>query len=166
MSDAPPLLSARALCLSRGGRELFRDLSFELHRGELLQVEGENGAGKTSLLRVLSGEWTTDNGQVEINGKEYGVAYGPLSMNGIDWIVVDKKESREILAGVRDMQMGIALAAAIAIGLSIIIAILFAKSIVKPLTRMGDAVANLVGVGLGTVALVALEGMLRLARRV
>jgi heme exporter protein A len=55
MADAAALLAARGLCLSRGGRELFRDLSFEIMPGRLVQIEGENGAGKTSLLRVLAG---------------------------------------------------------------------------------------------------------------
>lgn len=50
-----PLLSARSLCLERGGRELFRQLSFDVLAGHLLQIEGANGAGKTSLIRILAG---------------------------------------------------------------------------------------------------------------
>lgn len=50
-----PLLAAHGLTLVRGGRELFRALSFEVHAGQLWQIEGPNGAGKTSLLRVLCG---------------------------------------------------------------------------------------------------------------
>jgi heme exporter protein A len=52
---AEPLLAAESLYLERGGRELFRDLSFEVLPGHLFQVEGANGAGKTSLLRILAG---------------------------------------------------------------------------------------------------------------
>lgn len=57
MSDAgrEPLLAASSLSLVRGGRGLFADLSFEVRRGELWQVAGDNGAGKTSLLRILCG---------------------------------------------------------------------------------------------------------------
>lgn len=50
-----PLLAANSLSLRRGGRELFADLSFEIDRGQLWQIEGANGAGKTSLLRILCG---------------------------------------------------------------------------------------------------------------
>jgi len=50
-----PLIAARSLSLERGGRELFRDLSFEVLGGHLLQIQGANGAGKTSLIRILSG---------------------------------------------------------------------------------------------------------------
>jgi heme exporter protein A len=50
-----PLLEARELSLERGGRQLFSDLSFDVHPGHLLQIEGANGAGKTSLVRILAG---------------------------------------------------------------------------------------------------------------
>lgn len=50
-----PLLAVHGLCLERGGRELFRDLSFDVRPGHLVQVDGPNGAGKTSLLRILAG---------------------------------------------------------------------------------------------------------------
>ena len=49
------LLSATGLSLTRGGRDLFRELSFAVMPGHLVQVTGANGAGKTSLLRILSG---------------------------------------------------------------------------------------------------------------
>jgi len=49
------LISASGLRLERGGRELFADLSFEVHSGQLVQLAGSNGAGKTSLLRILAG---------------------------------------------------------------------------------------------------------------
>jgi heme exporter protein A len=50
-----PLLEAHSLGLERGGRSLFSGLSFEVHPGHLLQVEGANGAGKTSLIRIMAG---------------------------------------------------------------------------------------------------------------
>ncbi|CAA0088473.1 Cytochrome c biogenesis ATP-binding export protein CcmA [Halioglobus japonicus] len=54
-SAGAPVLAARSLCLERGGRELFHDLSFDICAGQLWQIEGANGAGKTSLLRILCG---------------------------------------------------------------------------------------------------------------
>jgi heme exporter protein A len=48
-------LAADSLSLERGGRELFRDLSFGVLPGHLVQIEGANGAGKTSLMRILAG---------------------------------------------------------------------------------------------------------------
>jgi len=50
-----PLLAASDLSLCRGGRLLFAGLSFEVAKGDLIQIEGCNGAGKTSLMRILAG---------------------------------------------------------------------------------------------------------------
>jgi heme exporter protein A len=49
------LLRARELGLERGGRQLFSGIELQLERGQLVQIEGANGAGKTSLLRILAG---------------------------------------------------------------------------------------------------------------
>lgn len=48
-------LSATDLACRRGERVLFRGLSFALDAGAALQVQGTNGCGKTSLLRILAG---------------------------------------------------------------------------------------------------------------
>jgi heme exporter protein A len=43
------------LSCERGYRELFTGLNFQLEPGEILHIRGENGTGKTSLLRILAG---------------------------------------------------------------------------------------------------------------
>jgi heme exporter protein A len=48
-------LTTSDLCLQRGGRELVNKLSLEVVAGELVLVEGANGAGETTLLRALAG---------------------------------------------------------------------------------------------------------------
>lgn len=52
---AHPLLRAEALTLERGDVPLFGPLDFTLTSGDMLILEGANGVGKTSLLRVLAG---------------------------------------------------------------------------------------------------------------
>jgi len=52
-SDA--LLTVNKLGCTRGERVLFSGLSFSVQSGELLQVLGSNGSGKTSLLRMIAG---------------------------------------------------------------------------------------------------------------
>jgi heme exporter protein A len=57
-------LQARALACVRGRRTLFEALDVQLGDGELLQVEGANGSGKTSLLRLLAGLARPSAGEV------------------------------------------------------------------------------------------------------
>lgn len=49
------MLSATQLSCARGQRVLFRDVQFTLASGQWLHVAGDNGTGKTSLLRLLCG---------------------------------------------------------------------------------------------------------------
>ncbi|HWA02401.1 MAG TPA: ATP-binding cassette domain-containing protein, partial [Rhizomicrobium sp.] len=51
----PPIVLVQGLTAFRGGRVLFRDLGFRVEAGGVLSVEGANGAGKTSLLRMIAG---------------------------------------------------------------------------------------------------------------
>ncbi|MCU1232723.1 MAG: transporter related [Candidatus Solibacter sp.] len=59
------LISADKLSKSLGGRTLFKDLTFTLTPGTRLGLLGLNGTGKTTLLRLLSGEIVPDSGTVE-----------------------------------------------------------------------------------------------------
>lgn len=55
-ADAPPpMLSARGLVSRRGGPDGCGPLDFDVYAGQLLHVQGANGSGKTSLLRMLAG---------------------------------------------------------------------------------------------------------------
>jgi heme exporter protein A len=62
-ADAP-LLEARDLECVRDERILFTGLSFSVTPGEVVQIEGDNGSGKTSLLRILSGLALAESGEV------------------------------------------------------------------------------------------------------
>ena len=67
------LLEVEGVAKSYDGPPVFEDVSFALERGERLLVLGLNGAGKTSLLRILAGEATADTGTVEFG---LGVSLG------------------------------------------------------------------------------------------
>jgi heme exporter protein A len=63
-------LKGNNLACSRGGREVFNDLNFSLPGGEALVVTGRNGAGKSSLLRVIAGLVHLAGGRLELEGGE------------------------------------------------------------------------------------------------
>jgi heme exporter protein A len=58
------MLVARGLSCIRGERRLFSDVDFAVNPGEWLYVRGQNGVGKTSLLRILVGLAHSETGQV------------------------------------------------------------------------------------------------------
>lgn len=58
------MLKVDSICCIRQDRCLFEDLSFELHQGQIVQLEGQNGAGKTSLLRIFAGFVRAESGKV------------------------------------------------------------------------------------------------------
>src|SRR5438105_2555179 len=53
-------ITVKGLAKGYGGPVVFRDVNFEVERGQRLLVMGLNGAGKTSLLRILAGESTAN----------------------------------------------------------------------------------------------------------
>ena len=58
------MLEARTLTCVRGERQLFADLDLAVSAGECLHVRGENGVGKTSLLRLLTGLSKPESGEI------------------------------------------------------------------------------------------------------
>jgi heme exporter protein A len=63
-------LSGSGLRCERGGREVFSGLDFQTVSGEALAVVGANGAGKTSLLRLVAGLLHPAGGSIELEGGE------------------------------------------------------------------------------------------------
>jgi heme exporter protein A len=61
-------LSATELACRRGGRDVFAGVSFSVASGEALTVRGRNGAGKSSLLRMLAGLVRLAAGSIELEG--------------------------------------------------------------------------------------------------
>jgi heme exporter protein A len=59
-------LTAEKLACTRGDKKLFEGLSFRVRAGQALAVEGANGAGKTSLLRMIAGFLAPSAGRILI----------------------------------------------------------------------------------------------------
>lgn len=66
----PPCLEAVALTCERDERVLFEQLDLVLEPGEMLQIVGPNGSGKTSLLRLLAGLMAPTAGEVRLAGRQ------------------------------------------------------------------------------------------------
>ncbi len=64
MQPNPIVFEARQLSCVRDERVLFADLNFTLCCGQVLLIEGPNGSGKTSLLRILTGLRRPDEGEL------------------------------------------------------------------------------------------------------
>ena len=71
-------LSTQEVCLSFGADVILKDVSFAVNDGDRVGIIGVNGAGKTSLFRVITGEYTPDSGAVYI---QKGHTVGILEQN-------------------------------------------------------------------------------------
>lgn len=59
-----PLLDARGLWVTRGGRVLLENVDLDISPGEIVTLVGPNGAGKTTLVRVVLGLMRPDRGEI------------------------------------------------------------------------------------------------------
>ena len=64
-----PILSGRGLIKRYGRVTALNNCDFDLYPGEILAVIGDNGAGKSSLIKALSGAVTPDEGEIRLDGK-------------------------------------------------------------------------------------------------
>lgn len=67
----PPIVTVKDFNLRLGGKQIVRDLSFEVQPGEVFALLGANGSGKTSTIRSLLGIYRPTSGQLWIDGSTY-----------------------------------------------------------------------------------------------
>jgi ATPase subunit of ABC transporter with duplicated ATPase domains len=77
------VLDVEDVAKSYGGPAVFEKVSFAVERGERLLILGLNGAGKTSLLRIIAGEQAADAGQVKL-GLDVSAGYYAQEHEGIE----------------------------------------------------------------------------------
>jgi D-xylose transport system ATP-binding protein len=68
--ERTPLVAMREINISFGGVHAVRDVTIDLHAGEVIGLVGGNGAGKSTLMRALSGAHPSDSGEILIEGKK------------------------------------------------------------------------------------------------
>jgi len=69
MANQDPILTAHGLVKRYGRVTALDHADFDLYPGEILAVIGDNGAGKTSLIKAISGAIRPDDGEIRLEGK-------------------------------------------------------------------------------------------------
>ncbi|SDN22780.1 ATP-binding cassette domain-containing protein [Allokutzneria albata] len=90
MSEQVPVLQARGLVKRYGKVTAIDGADFDLLPGEILAVVGDNGAGKSSLIKALSGAVVPDDGEIMVDGEPVRFS-GPLDArrHGIETVYQD-----------------------------------------------------------------------------
>jgi heme exporter protein A len=96
------MLSIHQLSCQRGHQLLFTDLNFTLGSGQALQVEGDNGAGKTSLLRMVCGLSVPHAG--EIRWHDQSVQEDPEAFRGDLFYLGHQLALKEELTALENLQ--------------------------------------------------------------
>ena len=64
------LLELTDISKSFGGVQALRNVDFTLNAGEIHGLAGENGAGKSTMMKIISGVHSADSGAMRVDGKE------------------------------------------------------------------------------------------------
>ncbi len=67
-SKTPPLLSLRAISKSYGAVTAVREVDLDVYAGEVIAICGDNGAGKSSLIKMISGAEEPSAGTLSVRG--------------------------------------------------------------------------------------------------
>jgi putative ABC transport system ATP-binding protein len=70
VQPAPPLVRLDGIAKRYGDREVLRDVSIDLDRGEVTSLTGASGSGKSTLIAVLAGLSAPDEGRILFDGRE------------------------------------------------------------------------------------------------
>ena len=70
MNHADNLLEVKNISISFPGVKALDDVSFSIKRGEVHSLCGENGAGKSTIIKILTSIYKQDSGSVILDGKE------------------------------------------------------------------------------------------------
>ena len=90
MTETTPAVEMRDITKSFAAVQALRGVDLVLHHGEVLGLMGDNAAGKSTLMKVLSGAYIPDSGEIFIEGKKVHMS-NPLDARrlGIEMIYQD-----------------------------------------------------------------------------
>lgn len=107
VSDGKHLLAVHDLAFSyKKGPNVFQNVSFEAHSGDVIGILGHNGAGKTTLLSILTGLLKQRQGEISFDGKKLTPrqrrALSYLVMQDTDYQLFASSVEEELSLGIRD----------------------------------------------------------------
>jgi simple sugar transport system ATP-binding protein len=73
MEDSTPIVEMRNIKKNFAGVQALRGVDLVLHRNEVLGLMGDNAAGKSTLMKVLSGAYVPDEGEILLDGQKVGI---------------------------------------------------------------------------------------------
>ena len=106
-ADGTRLLAVKDLAFSyEKGPDVFQNVSFEAHAGDVIGILGHNGAGKTTLLSILTGLLKQRHGEINFEGKKLTPrqrrALSYLVMQDTDYQLFASSVDEELSLGIRD----------------------------------------------------------------
>ncbi|KGR81553.1 ABC transporter ATP-binding protein [Lysinibacillus odysseyi] len=81
------MLLVENICKSFGGKEVLKDINFQIGEGEILSLLGPSGCGKTTLLNIILGLTEQSEGQVIYKGEE--ISHIPMNKRGFNIVFQD-----------------------------------------------------------------------------
>lgn len=96
------ILKVEELAKGYEGESVLSNCSFEVHRGDKIGIIGNNGRGKTTLVKLLSGQIPPDSGTIE-PGHQVDIAYFPQNHQD----VIDKSENTKAFDWLRNRRQGL-----------------------------------------------------------
>jgi phospholipid/cholesterol/gamma-HCH transport system ATP-binding protein len=73
LNQRAPIVDIRNLDYSINGRPVFAGLDIQIPRGKVTAVMGPSGTGKTTLLRLITGQVSADSGDIQVAGQDMRV---------------------------------------------------------------------------------------------
>lgn len=90
-AEPAPMLETQAITKSYGQHRVLHDIDFKLHPGEAVAIIGENGAGKSTFVKIIAGATRPDSGAIRLAGRpvnlpspraalQHGIAFIPQEL--------------------------------------------------------------------------------------
>lgn len=103
-------LHVKDISKSFNGREVLKNISFTVEKGEFISIVGPSGSGKSTLFHIIGGILSPDHGQIVLNGKDITnqsgfISYMPQSPSLFPWrTVLENALLGQELAGKVDIE--------------------------------------------------------------